>query len=205
PKLAERLRMIRNHAEAVVSDAKVEDITNMIGFNLRLTELSAAIGSAQLEEVSEHVKRRCDLAAGLSEGVSGIPGLIAPTVREGCTHSYYNWMLRFRSEEMGVNRDIFVEALVAEGVPCFKGYVKPLYRLPVFQKRIAIGSEGFPFTLSNIDYSSVSCSVADRLYEKEFIGIECCAWDSSNNLSENIVAAFEKVIKNIDELRAYSR
>ena len=39
--LATRLRMIRNHAEAVVGPAKINDLTNMIGFNYRMTELSA--------------------------------------------------------------------------------------------------------------------------------------------------------------------
>src|SRR3954470_23813830 len=47
-RLAQRLRMIRNHGENVVEAWGVDDISNMIGFNLRLTEMSAAVGRAQL-------------------------------------------------------------------------------------------------------------------------------------------------------------
>ena len=43
--------MIRNHAEAVVEPAGVEDLTNMFGHNFRLTEMSAAVGLAQLESI----------------------------------------------------------------------------------------------------------------------------------------------------------
>ena len=41
--LAERMQLIRNHAEAVVENKGVQDLTNMIGFNFRLGEIEAAI------------------------------------------------------------------------------------------------------------------------------------------------------------------
>ena len=42
--IAERLQLIRNHAEAVVGDKGVTDLRNMIGYNFRLGEIEAAIG-----------------------------------------------------------------------------------------------------------------------------------------------------------------
>ena len=60
------MQMIRNHAEAVVGPAKVKDITNLIGFNFRMTELSAAIANVQLSKIDEHVDKRVKLAS-LSE------------------------------------------------------------------------------------------------------------------------------------------
>ena len=42
--LAERLQLIRNHAESVVAGKGVTDLCNMIGFNFRMTEIEAAIG-----------------------------------------------------------------------------------------------------------------------------------------------------------------
>ena len=41
--LAERVRLIRNHAEVVVKDKGVQNIVNMVGFNYRMTEIEAAI------------------------------------------------------------------------------------------------------------------------------------------------------------------
>ena len=43
--LAEKVRLIRNHAEAVVEDRSRMDLVNMIGFNFRMTEIEAAIYS----------------------------------------------------------------------------------------------------------------------------------------------------------------
>jgi len=55
--LAERLALIRNHGENLVESNAISDITNLIGFNLRLTELSA--GSArQLANADRHVGSR---------------------------------------------------------------------------------------------------------------------------------------------------
>ena len=59
--LALRLQMIRNHAEAVVEPAGVEDLTNMFGHNFRLTEMSAAVGLAQLESIDLHINKRVKL------------------------------------------------------------------------------------------------------------------------------------------------
>ncbi|MBI4022333.1 MAG: DegT/DnrJ/EryC1/StrS family aminotransferase, partial [Candidatus Andersenbacteria bacterium] len=47
--LAERMQLIRNHAEAVVEGKEVSNLANMIGFNFRLTEIAAAIGIEQLK------------------------------------------------------------------------------------------------------------------------------------------------------------
>ena len=44
------LELIRNHGEAVVGPAKYENITNIFGFNFRMTEVTAAIASEQLKK-----------------------------------------------------------------------------------------------------------------------------------------------------------
>ena len=48
-KYAEKMRLIRNHAEAVVGDMGQEDLINMVGNNYRLGELESAIGIEQLK------------------------------------------------------------------------------------------------------------------------------------------------------------
>lgn len=192
-KLAKRMQMIRNHAEAVVEQANEHDLTNMLGFNFRMTEMSAAIGLVQLQNIDSHVRKRTKFAEKLSEGISNLDGISAPAIREKSTHSFYNWMVKYDSSKVGVSRSKFVKALKAEGVPCFEGYVRPLYLLPIFQKRIAIGENGYPFNLSNRKYNKGLCPTAEKLFENEFIGIECCAYDYSTELTELIIDAFQKV------------
>src|SRR5262249_61965166 len=55
---AERLQLIRNHGEAVVAGRGITDLVNAFGFNLRLTEIPAAIGIAQLSKLSHLLERR---------------------------------------------------------------------------------------------------------------------------------------------------
>jgi perosamine synthetase len=191
--LALRLRLIRNHGENVVESLGLEDLTNLIGFNYRMTELSAAVGLAQLERIDLHVERRQRLAERLSEGVAGLEGLTPPVPRPGCRHVYYVWALRFDSEKMGISRETFSEALTAEGFPHFTGYVRPLYLLPAFQKRIAFGRSGYPFNLSSVNYRKGLCPVAERMYEKELVCFETCAYDPDEEETQQLIEAIRKV------------
>ena len=194
--LAQRLQMIRNHAEAVVGEAAVDDITNMVGFNFRMTELSAAIGLVQLAHIEDHINRRKCVGDALSQGVEGLQGLDAPQVRQGCTHVYYGWVLRYNQEILGPSRGAFVKALNAEGFPCSEGYLKPLYLLPIFQQRKAIGRHGFPFTLTDRTYETGLCPTAERLYQKEFIMFQPCAWSLNDSTVGRLVEAIRKVFEN---------
>lgn len=47
-RLAQRMRLIRNHAESVVSSNDPAELANMIGHNLRMGEIECAIASVQL-------------------------------------------------------------------------------------------------------------------------------------------------------------
>ena len=191
--LARRLQFIRNHAEAVVEEAGVSDLTNMVGFNYRMTELGAAIGLAQLAAAEDHVGRRQHLAERLSAGLSGLPGVTVPSVRAGCRHVYYCWIPRYDAALAGPSRNTFVRALRAEGFPCGEGYLRPLYLLPLFQQRRAFGRDGFPFTLTERRYDKGLCPTAERLHEKEIIVFEPCAYGVDDALVERLVEAFRKV------------
>lgn len=191
--LANRLQLIRNHGENVVEHLPINDLTNLVGFNYRMTELSAAVGLVQLDRANEHIGRRVRLAETLTAGVQGLDGLTAPVVRAGCRHVYYIWTLRVDAEHLGVSRSLFSRALAAEGIPHGAGYVRPLYLLPTFQKRIAIGSSGYPFNLGSPCYDKGICPVAERMHEQELLGFEVCAYDVSDAQMAQMVDAIRKV------------
>ena len=191
--LAQRLRLIRNHAESVVEAAGMTDLTNMVGFNYRLSELSAAVGIEQLRDVEAHVARREHVGCRLSQGIADLEGLHAPVVRDGCRHVYYVWALRIDPHVVGATRGQFSKALAAEGFPHFCGYVAPMYRLPLFRQRIAFGRNGYPFNLSDVCYEDGLCPVTKSLYEHELIGFEPCAYALDDGDIDALVAAIRKV------------
>jgi perosamine synthetase len=194
--LALRLQAIRNHAENIVEPAGIADLANMVGFNFRMTELSAAVGLEQLRKIDVHVQRREWLAHQLSNGLRDLEGITVPMARAGCRHVYYVWGMRVDEDALGVSRATFSRALAAEGFPHFVGYTRPLYMLPVFQKRVAIGSEGWPFTLTERSYQSGLCPVAERMYHHELICFETCAYDVNEAQAALLVEAVRKVHAN---------
>jgi perosamine synthetase len=201
--LAQRLQMIRNHGENAVDWLELGDIVNMVGANYRMTELSAAIGRVQLSNIDTHVAKREAIAERLSAGVAGISGLIPPKVRDDCRHNYYCWTPRIEKEKLGIDRGTFVTALQAEGFPLEVGYVEPIYELPLFQRRIAIGREGFPFTLSDRRYTSGMCPVVERLYANEAWVFQPCGYDLTGGDVDSLVNAVQKVCENIPKLQAH--
>jgi perosamine synthetase len=64
---------------------------NMIGYNYRMTNIEAAIGLAQLENISEHIQNRLDICAAYKKELSEIGDYIEfQTVQQGATH--VQWM-----------------------------------------------------------------------------------------------------------------
>ncbi len=202
--LADKMSLIRNHGENVHEWMNIESPVNTLGLNLRLTEMSAAIARVQLNDVVYHVEKREKIAQSLTEACAGLKGIIAPKVRNECRHNYYCWTLKINEKELGIDRDIFSEALLAEGFPHNRGYIQPLYNLPLFKKETAIGNKGWPFSINKNNYKNVSCPVAERLYKKEILFFEPCAYDIDDGLLKVLCDAIIKVHKNRQKLTSFS-
>jgi perosamine synthetase len=201
--LALRLSLIRNHGENLADPLELKDLTNLVGFNFRMTELSAAVGIAQLRRADEIIDERVALAERLTTGLSGLDGIAPPKVRADCSHVYYVWVARYDARVTGVSRKLFSEALAAEGFVNGTGYVKPLYKLPQFRKRIAFGGSGYPFNLTNQAYATGQNPVCERMYEEEILEFFICSFDPDDQQQNQLIDAFHKVYENIDGLAAH--
>jgi dTDP-4-amino-4,6-dideoxygalactose transaminase len=208
PVLAERLQLIRNHAEAVVEGKGVKDLSNMIGFNFRMTEIEAAIGIEQLKKLNRLIDERIAAADRLSEGIKNLKGLTIPKVMQDCTHVYYVYPLLYDQEKTGIPRDLMVQALQAEGVPIASSYMN-LHLFPMYQKKIAYGTKGFPwsaeFYKGSVSYEKGICPVAEELQDRRFMGIGLCNYSYTNEEIGLIVQAFHKVWNNLKELKGMMR
>ena len=203
--IADRLRLIRNHAEVVVEEKGNTDLTNMVGYNFRLGEIESAIGVEQLKKLPHLVARRQEIAGRLTAGLQGLLGLRVPTVQSDCTHAYYVYSLSLDVGALGLSRARICEALGAEGVTgLVQGYVN-IHLLPMYQKKIAYGSRGFPWSSEicrrEVDYRKGICPVAEDAHDSSYIGFAMCLHDLSDGDADLIVAAFRKVWTNLDALR----
>jgi len=211
--LAEKIRLIRNHAEAVVEEKETKDLVNMVGYNFRLTELQAAIGRAQLKKLESLVKARVANCEYLASKLSGLPGIKSAKVRLGSSHVYYQQVFLFDEKVVGVSRNKFIDAVKEElpatelreleGQQIGAGYVKPLYLMPLFQKRIAFGKNNYPFNLienNSISYDKGICPVVEKLHEKELFTHEFMRPPATKEDLDDVVLAFKKVYENKSEL-----
>ena len=201
--LAEKMRLIRNHAEAVVGDAGRTDIVNMIGHNYRLGEIESAIGIEQLKKLKGLVNARQYVAEKISNGISDLEGLNVPFIREQCTHVYYIFAMTIDINLTKVSKNKIVEALNAEGVPGLESNYANLSSLPMYQKKIAYGSKGFPWSIANrdISYDLKSVPNATILNSEEYFGMELCLFDFTDEDIDLIIGAFHHVWKNLDQLK----
>lgn len=203
-KLAERMQLIRNHAEAVVEAKGVTDLSNMIGFNFRMTEVQAAIGIEQLKKLSRLVATKAAAADQLSRGIADLPGIRTPAVAPDCTHVYYTYPLLVDENATGVPRDLIVQALQAEGVPASGGYSN-LHLLPMYQRKIAYGTKGFPwnaeFYKGQVSYEKGICPVAEELHDRRYLAVAWCHFEGTNRQVDSIIGAFHKVWSNLEKLK----
>lgn len=201
----ERLQLIRNHAEAVVGDKGVQNLSNMIGHNFRLGEIECAIGLSQLKKLKGFVEGRQKAAERLAAGLKHLKGLRTPVVKEGVTHAYYMFPMILDCNLLGLTRDQIFTALEAEGVTGLAVGYANVHLLPLYQKKIAYGSGGFPWTSDickrEVSYAKGICPVAEELHEKSYLGYEMCLNELENEDVDLIIAAFQKVWRNLDQLK----
>lgn len=202
PDLADRLQLIRNHAEAVVGEKGHQDLTNLVGFNFRMCEIEAAIASEQLKKLDSLLAARHEIADRLTEALSDMEGLAPPQPGEDIVHGYYEYVVRYDASVLGVHRDRFTAALRAEGIPAVEAYVQPLYLEPLFQHRIAIGRDGFPFTLAapTVSYDRGICPVTERMYDHELFYLNVCYAGVSDEDVTDVIRTLEKVVECRGEL-----
>jgi dTDP-4-amino-4,6-dideoxygalactose transaminase len=206
PRYIRNMQLIRNHAEAVISDMDnnmFENELNMVGFNMRMTEIQATILNEQLKKAYIIISNRIRNAHHLQNALSDIPAIRSAPRREGASHSYYVQAF-FWDKELadGLDRDTFIQAVKAElqpqegridlGVPISCGYIKPLYRMPLFRDRMhwalknkkdIVVPEAWP-----IDFPVVEKLWKEELFLTTIIGL---ALDDQDR--DDISNAFHKV------------
>jgi 3-amino-5-hydroxybenzoate synthase len=135
----------------------------LLGSTCRLSELHAAVLRVQLTRLDEQIARREINASLLDRHIAEIAGISVQKCDPRVTrHPHYMYMFCYDQTAFGgLSREIFVDALIAEGVPAFIGYPAihqtPVFSQGTFEPRWRTGDEALP------DYNQVSCPVAERL------------------------------------------
>ncbi|MBS1630819.1 MAG: DegT/DnrJ/EryC1/StrS family aminotransferase [Bacteroidetes bacterium] len=208
--LAERCQMIRNHAENIVGPKGVTDLTNLIGYNYRMTEIECAIGIEQIKKLPGLLAQRLENVAFLNDSFAAFPAFeILPTLSDGSVNTYYVYPIKFNKEIAGIHRNKFVDALKAE-IPSAvlretaplvgAGYVKPLYLQPIYQQKAAWAYNPKLYE-GHVDYSAGICPVTEQMHFDVLFTHEYMRPGMTREDMQDVVNACDKIFSNIDELR----
>jgi len=177
-----------------------------LGWNYRITEFQAAILRCQLKRLDPQNRVRMRNANYLTQKLAGIDG-IRPLAQDQQTNIHANHIYIFRYDEkaIGLKREVFIRALIAEGIPAFSGYTFPLYKNPMFLDKRFINN-AFPLGTvyhADVDYAAFErrCPVAERACDSEAV------WLPQNILlgppedMDDVARAVRKVLGNKNEVR----
>lgn len=202
--LAFRLRLVRNHAENCTAGFGRPEL-HILGLNLRMTEMEAAVSYHQLKKLKMLNEWRQRLADYLTKHIKKSFDFISPPhIAPGCTHVYYIYHMFYDEGKNGVPIDLFTKAVQAEGIPLLAHYGSLLYRLPIYQDLSACGDTGWPFRPpyydGQVDYSEGICPNAEAVKEKSIYLETIVRWPNTEEDMADVIGAFEKVVKNKEEL-----
>jgi dTDP-4-amino-4,6-dideoxygalactose transaminase len=118
------------------------------GTNWRLTELQSAMGRLLLRKIDGQVGKRQQFAKMMTRAFAKIPVLRTTAPPDDIYHSYYKYYVFVRPERLlqGWSRDRIMNAIAAEGIPCFSGSCSEIYLEKAFEgirpeKRLPVAKE----------------------------------------------------------------
>lgn len=145
--LARTIKLLRSHGE---TDKYLHE---MVGYNYRMNDITAAIGCSRLDRLVEQTKGRQRFATRYDVMIAALPtpGLEPIAVTPGAQAVYHLYVVKMDPARFTCTRDEFCAALKAEGVPTAVHYPRPLPKQPALAR---FGRQDTP--------------VADRLADQVF-------------------------------------
>ena len=150
PDLARRVRYLTTQAK----DDAVEYVHGEVGYNYRLTNVLAAIGVAQMEQLDSHIAGKRATAEFYTKSLSHIPGIGCPEEPEGAFSTFWLYSILVDEKIGGTSSRALLRHLDGIGIQ-----TRPLWQ---------------PMHLSPAHRGSyaTNCSVAERLY-RQAISLPC--------------------------------
>lgn len=150
--LAEKIKMIRNHGMVKGYD------TRIFGLNLRLPELSAAIGKVQMNRLEKMLglrRRNAELLTNLVSSIAHDNGIVLPKETQDKRLNWYLYTIAFTKDNV---RDKVQKKMVQKDkVGATVYYDPPVHKTPYYEKMLASttsSSRSSGMELANTDWAS---------------------------------------------------
>lgn len=137
-KIAEKARRLKDLAHSSGKRFLHTDIA----FNYRMTNIQAAIGLAQFEEIDKFVEMRRAHAHLYNSLLKDIEGIRLPPEKEWAKNIYWMYSILIE-DEFDMSRDELMEKLMEKGIETRTFFI-PVHQQPAFQKMNLFQGESYP-------------------------------------------------------------
>ena len=166
---ARRARYLTTQAK----DDPVEYIHGEVGYNYRLTNLLAAVGCAQMEQLSDYVAAKRRIAARYTEVLSGVPGLLPMKQASWAASTYWLYTILVQEEEFGIDSRQVMRLLAAQKIQS-RPLWQPIHRSP-----------------AHMSGEPVAMPIADRL-ARQGLSLPCSVGLSESE-QDKVIAIIAKI------------
>jgi len=154
---------VRERLRLLEMEQKLPYIHNVVGWNYRMTEMQSAIGLCELERLDNwNMPRRKRNAEIVMDALKDVPQVLhLPVDTPERQNGWYVFPITLDIDNMTCDVTQFLEALGAEGAPCWKVFWPQCHTERAFQEHHGFGDSGFPFksaeyaSPASVDYSNI--------------------------------------------------
>ena len=181
----------------------------VLGTKARMAEYQASIIITQMDTIEQETQKRAENANYLSSKICEIPGIIPrKDYKETNRTSYYYYGFRFKEQEFGVNRNTFVKALQAEGIPASTSLgvtSYPLYQNGVVESVINSKTYKVLYSKKRLDgyRASFNLPEVEKLC-RETVGFHSNMMLGPKSDIDDIYRAMHKIYENRNQLKNFS-
>jgi perosamine synthetase len=147
--LAEKVRCLRNHGSTgsppdLIGPPRPYTMAtfNTLGYNLRLSDIQAAVGIAQVEKLDGLLGERKKLALDYTEMLEEVEEIVPPITPEKCGHTYQSYVIRLKKGGM-TKRNQVMECLAEHEIETRPG-THAVHRLGYYREKYRLNPEMFP-------------------------------------------------------------
>jgi perosamine synthetase len=126
-KLANKARLLINHGQSK------KYIHKLLGYNYRMNEICAALGSIQLKKLDNFNSKRIENKNSLSEEISKVNGLIVPFEDSYVKHVFHQYVIKVEASHFK-SRDQLFDFLIGKGIGVAIHYPMPIYKQPAYSQ-----------------------------------------------------------------------
>ncbi|MBU2511631.1 UDP-4-amino-4,6-dideoxy-N-acetyl-beta-L-altrosamine transaminase [bacterium] len=147
--LDERLKLFRSHGITSHPDKMQQNLGTWyyeqqeLGFNYRITDIQAVLGSSQIKKLKRFKERRREIVDRYNEKFKCLANVTIPYENESCNSNFHLYVLLFDFEKMGINKNEFMSSLRERSVFTQVHYI-PVHTQPYYRDLYAYKWGDFP-------------------------------------------------------------